>query len=167
MKILTYETQENSVSPKWSDSIQNILIQAGISDLVITPVSKEFQEALNRWNGVDDLLMLFTEHVPDNTHTRLFISAPNQQKYRTYCIKEADHARWGCCLGNVIAIEYAPLSARLPTQIHETLHLFGVDECYDESTRTPKDSCNDPECLMRYGVQSTKVCKNVLLQLRN
>lgn len=167
MKILTYETQENSILPEWSDNIQNILKQAGVYDLEITSVSKQLQGVLNRWNGIDDLLTLFAEHVPDNTDTRLFISAPNQPNYRDYCIKQAGHAKWGCCLSQAIAIEYAPLNSKLTTQIHETLHLFGVGECYDESTLIPKDSCTEPKCLMRYGTQSIKVCKNVLMQLQN
>lgn len=167
MKIITYETIEGVIEPEWHRLISSFLGQAGLMDLEISPASHELKDLLINWNGKDDLLWVFACHVGDTTHTRLFISSPNQKKYKNYCKYQVGHAEWGCCLGGTVALDYSPAKYRLTNQLHEALHLFGVDDCYDQSTQKPLDSCKEPDCLMRYGVQSTKICSSVLSQLRD
>jgi hypothetical protein len=65
-----------------------------------------------------------------------------------------------------ISIDYAPSRARLINQVHETLHLFGVDDCYDTESKDPKDTCNNKLCLMRYGNNEREICDSVRQQLR-
>lgn len=167
MKIITYQTEAGSISPDWNFSLNEILASAGIKSVQIEPASNGLREALDHWNGLEDLLHILNDHEPDTTNIRLFISASNDSKYREYCLRQLGHAAWGCCLSETIAIEYAPANARLTTQLHETLHLFGVGECYDERTQTPLASCQHQNCIMRYGVVSTQVCSNVIAQLKS
>jgi len=166
MKILTYETRKNSILPDWAEGVKSILRAAGLTDFEVVSVSDDLRCALSSWNGKYDLLTLITKYVPDTINTRLFISAQNEHKYNDYCLAQAAHAELGCCLSHTVAIEYAPEIYRLTAQVHETLHLFGVEECYNEKTLLPKDSCKNSKCLMRYGVHSTVVCKDVLRQLQ-
>jgi len=98
---------------------------------------------------------------------RLFISAASVDKYKNYCLAQAAHAMWGCCINETIAIDYSEPKSRLVNQLHETLHLLGVDDCYDpEDNCDPKSSCNDSKCVMRYGSSSAGVCSSVIEQIQ-
>ena len=75
--------------------------------------------------------------------------------------------KWGVSWVSLkISIDHAPSEARLINQVHETLHLFGVDDCYDEKSKDPKDTCNNKLCLMRYGNNEREICDSVRQQLR-
>ena len=166
MKIITYETEDDAISPDWEGNLRRILGQAGMRDLEVTRAPDELRDLLTNWNGTDDLVMLFAEYQKlDTRHTRLFISSPNQEKYKVFCESIVEHAKWGCCFSEVVAVDYSRVEDRLTTQLHETLHLFGVDDCYHPESTRALDSCDDDECLMRYGENSTTICSSVLSQL--
>ena len=75
--------------------------------------------------------------------------------------------KWGVSWpSDKISIDHAPSEARLINQVHETLHLFDVDDCYDEESKDPKDTCNNKLCLMRYGNNEREICDSVRQQLR-
>jgi hypothetical protein len=119
------------------------------------------------WNGSDDLALTLATHCGDTTNIRFLISESGSNRFRSYCLSQAPRALWGCCLTGFIAVEYAPENARLVTLLHESLHLFDVDECYDEVTHKKKDTCTGSTCLMQYGVVSTDACSNAISQIRS
>jgi hypothetical protein len=137
-----------------------------------TPRQVDFQNAsekvaqkLSAWNGRSDLVNILAALVNDNSEAnRFLLCVPREPKYKNYCLRQAGISEWGCCLSEFVAIEYARPDKALETQLHETLHLFGVDECYD-SSRLPKSTCEHPQCLMRYDASSIEVCSSVLRQL--
>jgi hypothetical protein len=77
------------------------------------------------------------------------------------------YAEWGFCHSSFLAVNYAPSSSRILNLLHESLHLFGVDDCYKEFSLQPKSSCNNSNCAMRYGQQpvSLEICDFVREQL--
>lgn len=166
MLILTYETIPGRISEDYRNALSQVLSASGSDHTVeFREADEELAGKLEGWKETESLLSLFAEYAEDTTNTRLLIAAPNQGKFKNHCLSEASHAQWGCCLSETIAVEYSPDENALETQLHESLHLFGVDECYEESTLQPKPSCLNTRCVMRYGVQSTEVCQSVQQQL--
>jgi len=143
-----------------------LLKQAGADvDVTFGQPGIELENYLRSWDGQGDLLGQLTEYIPDTSATRLLLCVPQDHPFMRWCKTKANHADWGCCISEFIAVEYAPSKNRLVTQLHESLHLFGVDECYDEYSLQPKNTCDLTECLMRYGSHSPAACTSVLQQL--
>jgi hypothetical protein len=165
MIINIFEKNTGSVHELWERSLRNILRLASSDiNLEIRLAPEEFQSAINQWENSGEI---FAISGPEffNKEQRLFIPGASEF-YKQHCLNEAPHALYGCCLwGKYIAVEYAPDEHKLSTQLHESLHLFGVDECYDPHTLKPVDECVSGKCVMRYGVSSTEVCSHVLSQL--
>jgi hypothetical protein len=66
-----------------------------------------------------------------------------------------------------ISFDYAPEDSRLMNQLHETLHLFGVDDCYEDRAGHPaKVTCSNSLCFMRYGNNTSQVCAHVRRQIK-
>jgi hypothetical protein len=168
MKIITYDQEQNKITEGFYSAIREILkISAPDYVLSIEKAGDEFNAALSAWDGKACLLSLIMDFYPDTTSTRFLLSTPSGSKFEKYCIREAGHAAWGCCLSNAVAINYAPKKNSLVTQVHEFLHLLGVEECYEGAIRghPPKSSCNNERCVMRYGSSSTEVCSSVIKQI--
>ncbi|WP_296697980.1 hypothetical protein [Thiocapsa sp. UBA6158] len=164
MNIIAY----GNPHPEFQDHLNSLLNQAGrASEVCVEEMDPEFTALLCAWDGASDLMDHLFPLLHDTSNTRLLLSVPDQQKYKAYCKKLTGIAEWGCCLSETIAIEFAPASRRLLVQLHETLHLFGIDDCYQPASQFPKESCDLPTCLMRYETPSSHVCKNVLRQLRH
>src|SRR5690606_14515587 len=114
-------------------------------------------------------LYLETENYPDTTNIRVLISLiPEDSRVEIYRKTFPSHAEWGGSNG-FYAISYAPIECTLSTLIHESLHFFDVDDCYaaDRPGFPPKDTCDNSNCLMRYGNNTSIVCETVLNQIRN
>jgi len=168
MKIITYESVKSSISPAWESTLRDVLARADFrGDLLIEGASEELINILDRWDGVESIEGAFYEYIDGTPGVGLFIPRAGQQ-LKAYCHKSLPIAKYGCCLaGSVIAVEYAPQSHVLSTQLHESLHLFGVGECYDPVTLKRIPACDNEKCVMGYGVNSTEVCNHVLRQLRD
>jgi hypothetical protein len=161
MKLVTL----GQVESEYEDHLRRIL-RAGTWNIQFVRPRPELHSLVASWDETTDLLEKLLNLYPDISDTRFLLFSPDSLRFRAWCQNKARHAQWGCCLGGVVAVEYANLSVRLVTQLHETLHAFGVDECYDETSFLPRTSCNVATCFMRYGIDSTEVCNNVLDQLR-
>lgn len=168
MKIITYITENGEIEASYERSLHNIFGKADSSaNFCIVEADEQLTRLLDDWDGREYLIGRLLNYFEGKPDVRLLISATGSDKYRNYCLKEARLARWGCCFAGYIAIEYAPMKERLMTQLHESLHLFGVDDCYKTSDLHPKDSCTDDSCFMRYGVHSSRVCKSALEQIKD
>lgn len=101
----------------------------------------------------------------DTRQYRVLVLAPPQGLLASACKNDG---LWGCSNGFVSA-EYASPSEALATALHESLHLFGVDDCYDDLSegKDPLPSCDKDDCVMRYGVVSDCICTCVGKQLRS
>lgn len=164
MKIQTY----GPVSGLFEPQLSKWLLKAEATiPLKVCSAGPSLQAMLDAWDGQADLLRLVACQFGDTTATRLLISASDNHSFKAWCENLLGHARWGCCLSETIAIEYAPRGYALSTQLHEGLHLFGVDECYNEANPSQaKPACDNERCLMRYGSSHLEVCSSVLEQLR-
>jgi hypothetical protein len=82
---------------------------------------------------------------------------------------KVSHAGWGFCSDAFLAFNYAPPECRIRNLVHESLHLFSVNDCYDENTGKPVSSCDNPKCIMRYGQSavSIEICSSVKFQLKD
>jgi hypothetical protein len=169
MKVITYEQEKSIISERFYSEINQILKMA-LPNYVLSFIKADenFKQSLEAWDGKSCLISLTMNHYRDTTAIRFLFSASESSKFKKYCIAEAGHAAWGCCLSKTIAVSYAPKQNELVTQVHESLHLFGVEECYEEYIQgfPPKNSCNNEQCVMRYGSNSIEVCESVLEQLR-
>jgi hypothetical protein len=163
MKLITF----GRVHAEFEESLRAVLHHANSSERLWLEASEgALRKFLASWHGQGHFLCDLLEFVPDITSTRLLLSVRVSSAIGSWCRQQLPHAEWGCCISETVAVEYAPDGYRLVTQLHEALHLLGVDECYDPASLGPKDTCSLATCLMRYGVQSTEVCRNVYAQLR-
>ena len=160
MIIQIFEKNKGSVHVRWESSLRGVLGKSTADlDLEVIQAPQELQKSLLNWELTGDISLI---NKPEyfNDEKRLFIPGAIGF-YKQQCLKEAPHAHHGCCLwGEYIAVEY-----KLSTQLHECLHLFRVNECYNPQTREPIPECTNDQCVMRYGVISTEVCSHVLEQL--
>jgi len=167
MRIITYQTEGGEIDSSYGEILQRILDSSDAEiELKFESAGHKLEDLFNSWDGKSNLIYELIDLFPDSTNIRILISTTSTSKFANYCKSELGHAAWGCCLGGFVAVEYSP-DARLTTQLHESLHLFGVEECYDESTLKPLESCTNDRCLMRYGVRSNSVCSSVCSQLRS
>lgn len=155
--------------PLWECHLREILEMTGCElFLDITDVSSWVGDIIDSWDGVSCIQTLLYEKSSDiGQHDLKFFFPEAEIKLKNYFVCNIPHARWGAAYPQFLAAEYAPSERRLSTQLHETLHLFGVDDCYCSITHQSKSSCKDQDCLMRYGISSTLVCDDVLEQIRN
>jgi hypothetical protein len=169
MVIITCESIEAKFSNLFYEAIGKICQLANISPIIFESASVNFKQTVDAWSGEEELLWLVAEAIGDTSNTRVVISvSPREEKFKNHCMQEAGHAAWGCCLGGVVAVNYAPQQHALVTQVHESLHLLGVEDCYEEhiSGFPSKSLCTNEQCVMRYGSNSTEVCESVLEQIR-
>lgn len=166
MKILTYEYEKNAKSTDWEPSLRRVLEQGGYQGgLSIEKPNDELLTKIRDWDGTEPIELIFNAYMGGSPDIALFISSANQL-LEDHCRSAAPKALYGCCLpGNLVAVEYAPKNSVLSTQLHETLHLFGVGECYDPDTLERIPECDNENCVMGYGVNSTEVCSHVLGQI--
>lgn len=167
MKLYYYQADDNSLSPEWSRNIRRILSNTDFDKVDILPAGKDIVSIFDGWNGVNDINSLYQNFFLNRGLTsipRLLVTSTNQIKYKKYCEKLVGHAEWGCYLGGAISFDYSPCDMKLTNQIHETLHLFGVADCYGANL-LPNTSCNRKSCLMRYGVNSKILCNHAVSQL--
>ncbi len=168
MLIVTYETIQGRISNEYRKLLRDIIYTPeGKQTLTFQKASNKLRNKLNNWTGDQCLMSLVSECYEDTTNIRFLISAPNESKFKNYCKKIIGHAGWGCCIGEAIAIEYSPTNSGIETLLHESLHLFGVNDCYHEDNLLPKSTCTNPHCLMRYGNTTTEVCRSVKEQIQN
>jgi hypothetical protein len=167
MKIFTFESGDGRLASGLNSHLSRLLAKA------TPPISISVERAdsglaavLMSWNGIDNLELRLVDHFQDTSNIRVLVSASDCERFRSYCLTKASQAKWGCCLIGLVAVEYAPAPAQLATQLHESLHLFKVDECYDEHSLEPKPECTNRKCLMRYGIISTEVCSSVIKQIQ-
>lgn len=170
MKLFFYEADENTLASEWAVELRRILSKAGLGAVDIAPVDEELAVAFNQWDGKTDINSLVYHYVDDHNldYIPLVLVTSNEgSKYHAYSKQEVGVADWGCWLAGPISVAYSTPSASLATQLHETLHLFNVDDCYDKDNQClPKAQCADENCVMRYGKVSNQVCSSVLAQLR-
>jgi hypothetical protein len=162
MKLITL----GQVHQDFEESLQGILRRSKRnSPLTLEAAQGELGDFLSSWDGRGDFLCGVVAFLPDTLSTRLLLSVSADSAITRWCKEQVPHAEWGCCVSNAVAVEYAPDSHCLVTQLHEALHLFGVDDCYDAASLDPRNTCSLATCLMRYGVQSKEVCNDVYAQL--
>ena len=169
MKIAVCETSDRGVHPEWEWRLRKILEQGGYDGVLeINAADSWVSQCLNDYDGNLDLQFHILSAAMDKAQSqhRLFYPGLNPD-FRHFFKKYVPHAKYGMAFQGYIAVEYAPPDHQLSTQLHETLHLFDVDDCYDPDTRAAKPNCTNPKCLMLYGISTTVVCDNVLEQLRS
>lgn len=168
MKIYTYETTKGLISKKLGDSLRSVFDKAGINyKIKIVAVNSSLKNKLDKWNGARDLnIMLLDELGYDSSGYRVLIATDIGSRFYNWCKEQCGHAEWGCS-NSLVSVDYSPEECRLSSQLHECLHFFCVDDCYDEKTLQPKSTCSTSKCVMRYGVVSLDVCSSVLSQIRS
>ncbi|MEH6616516.1 MAG: hypothetical protein V7699_01610 [Porticoccus sp.] len=159
---------EPEIERDYQSKVLEVLKLAGAENHVeFEPAGEGLRGLLESWDGQKDLLDMFLVYINCEIEGhRLFISAASDDKYKNYCLTLVSHAMWGCCISEAIAIDYSEPKSRLVNQLHETLHLFGVDDCYNLPGFNPKSSCDDSACVMRHGSSSVGVCSSVIEQLQ-
>lgn len=167
MLILTYDYGSGRISEEYKNALIQILAISKYNNaLEFKEVDQGLAKQIDAWVEAGILLDEFAINF-DTASTRLIIANANNIKLKEYCLSKAGNAQWGCCISESIAIEYAPQNKSMEVQIHESLHLFGVDECYEKNSLKPKSVCNNKKCVMRYDVPSLAVCHSVKRQIMN
>ena len=75
-------------------------------------------------------------------------------------LDENPHALWGCRCGRLAAVYKAN---KMSPIWHETLHLFGAKDCYDDNSLY-SISCGNQNCLMQYAsdTETLELCNENL-----
>jgi len=168
MKIYVYETEKGLLHSSYKTKLLSILgALPPKQNIEILPFNNNLKQALE--NSI--MLYDFQEYIyslyDDSSSVRFLICATKNDKYQEWVASEESEA-WGRCWDDFIAIEFAPKNNRLAVQLHESLHFFYVDDCYDETNnRKVKKSCRNEECLMHFHPDSCVPCEEVFDQLRN
>lgn len=167
MKIFTYEVRKGLITDNLANNIQTVFKKAGINYNIETePVDNNLKIKLDKWNDSTDLYsLLLIELSNKDANFRVLIATDKNSQFYKWCKSKCPQAEWGCS-NKLYAIDYAPMKMRESSQLHECLHLFQVDDCYDEKTLKPKSNCKNENCVMRYGNDKLDVCSNVLAQLK-
>lgn len=154
--------------------------EPGLTDGLLLPLLKQYtsvnyvplpegpKTALDNWNGSEDFRYTTISKFSLTPDDRVLITTPKSSPLEKWCVKDCSHALWGWSDGTFSVI-YTEPPVRLSTQFHECLHFLGVDDCYviDDPAHPAKPSCTRDDCVMRYGVNSLKVCDSVLTQINN
>lgn len=87
---------------------------------------------------------------------------------------DSDYSKWGLgrgyCWGysdGLISVDYSPPVSSSANQLHEILHLLGVQDCYDEKTQKVLTQCRNNDCVMRYGNSSMGFCEAARKELKD
>lgn len=81
-------------------------------------------------------------------HFRFLIAVPQDSDAARLSLKNNRNAKWGCVIGSC-GFVYGPVTDELI--LHETLHIFGADDCYMFSDEEFNDlTCGHSNCIMRY-----------------
>ena len=89
-------------------------------------------------------------------HYPLLVYCRKDSKVAEAAIKENERAIWGLCKDDYsVSAVYQPENKYILW--HETLHLFGVDDCYDLQKPNAGTTCGLDNCLMQYAPQKDTV----------
>lgn len=167
LRMVTLYTY-GEVHPEFKERLNEFVRSADPeSVLEVEPVPLCLAETIVNWDGQSDPIDAILRVVSDTSQIRLLCAVDSDSILARWSIANLPHAVWGCVHAGLLAVEYAPAPSALVTQLHEALHCLGVNDCYDEATLMPKESCLDEECLMRYGATGLTACERVTLQLRS
>jgi hypothetical protein len=137
-----------------------------IIDIRIRPVPEGLRMKLEQYEESLDLSAVIAIHFDlDTKYNKVFIATQGDTSFKKWCIAQCGHAYWGCST-EIVAVDYSPDDRKRVVQLHECLHLLGVDDCYDEARKSPKPTCTNNKCVMRYEPSSTEACVEVLKQLK-
>ncbi|MBL6736478.1 MAG: hypothetical protein ISP76_05225 [Burkholderiales bacterium] len=178
MKIVIYQQMSDRGFDMYQTVFAELVAQCG-SHFPIEFEAADSTEAnfLDGWlegrHDEDPLLYLFESSLGPNGEdlaTRYVIdidgvSSDLKNKFKEYA--NLPHAEWGFCHSSFLVVNYAPHSSSILNLVHESLHLFGVGDCYDELSLQPKSNCNNSNCVMRYGQKpvSLEICDSVREQV--
>jgi hypothetical protein len=110
----------------------------------------------------DDMLLL-SEYCTNDR--RLLASVDPEHPFAISFKQQHQGAVWGGSSSHY-ALDYSPVESRLLNQVHESLHLLSVADCYTrDNPAVVKRTCNNPSCLMRYGNLTRELCDGVVCQL--
>jgi hypothetical protein len=169
MTIYTCKLNNGHIETKLEQALQNCMIFAGVTiNFEIKTVPGKLDEAIRKWTKDQDLVNLVLQHLDDELLIhRVMIATDRKSLLAQFCRDKLPHAKWGFSYGYV-SIDYAPREFSLFSQLHECLHFFGVEDCYDETTSTcrPQPNCDNPDCVMRYGIRSEEICSKVVSELK-
>ena len=177
MEILVYQHDSNLSLDDYQSAITG-LISESCPNLAVDfqPVGLalgEFLEGWLAWQHDEDPYWYFLDSILGLPETwpekRLLVDASNATgalKDKIKSLGGNSAANWGF-YRDIIAWNYAPLEWRVRNLVHESLHCFGVDDCYDEDLK-PKSSCDNAKCVMRYGQNAVciEICSSVKDQLK-
>lgn len=169
MKIFTYETESGLIRNELHADLARILRDAGRKDSIfLEPACDDLIASLGVWDGSIFSTVEIFESYGLNGAARILVATPRGSRFHAIGLNECAHADWGTSFEAFISLDYSPDDARRYNQLHECLHFFGVDDCYEEKNQyPPKSSCDSEACVMRFGNCSVGVCSQVLLQLKN
>ena len=162
MVLYTY----GPIAPAFRQYLGEILQAAGAAwELRVAPLPRDLVAILSEWDAGHLEIFVWDRMNPRHRRdSRILLSTGEDPRFRAWCLTECSSAHWGCS-GGFIAVDFAPTKHRLENQLHEVLHVFGAEDCYDRVTLEPLPSCTDTRCNMRYENPSTVVCSTVLEQL--
>jgi hypothetical protein len=171
MTIYTYEMDNGHIETKLEQVLQNCMIFAGVTiNLKIKSVPKMLGETIQKWTKDQDLVKLVSDNLKDDYfRDRVLIATDKESLLSQFCREKLPHAEWGYSYQGYVSIDYAPQKFRLFSQLHECLHFFGVDDCYEAGTGhepKAKANCDTADCVMRYGSKSVKICRRVVSELK-
>ena len=170
MIIYTHEIGNGHIDTKLNTALKNCMISAKVKiNFEIKCVPRMLRLVLEKWTldqDIDNLVLQLEPFANIISENRVLIATDNNSSFAKWCKSQNPKAFWGCNL-EFISIDYAPRENRLFSQLHESLHLFGVDDCYEATTECrPKKNCDNSDCVMRYGATSEKICKRVGSELK-
>jgi len=169
VRIITYETKKGLIQSTLLEALKKVFSKIDSEIILeVEPAKTKIYKTLFEWDGTKDLNSVVVEVLGNKfSNSRILIGANDGSKYKNWCLEQCSCAKWGCSAG-IISIDYSPNNARLSNQLHECLHFFDVDDCYEikNGNAVPKPSCTDENCVMRYGIVTNTVCDNVLHQLK-
>jgi len=89
-------------------------------------------------------------------HYPLLVYCKPDSKIAQAAIKEDVRAKWGLC-NDYYSVSAVYESNNKYILWHETLHLFGVEDCYDQNNPHNGTPCELDDCLMQYAPTSQTV----------
>jgi len=179
MEILIYQHNSNLSFDDYQSALTG-LISESCPNLVVDfqPVDLALGDFLEGWltGQHDEDPFYHFENIAYGTsnappQSRLLtdigeVTLTMKDKLKNYA--KLSHAGWGFCSNDFLAFNYAPPEFRIRNLVHESLHLFSVNDCYDKDLKS-KSSCDNPKCIMRYGQSavSIEICSSVKNQLKS
>ncbi len=177
MIIYVYQEKKGLLHPAFKDRLSDILESClGSTPLDLLPYPAIFANAINSANApldyvaaatlVNDAIIAVKNYVSDRPNY-FFLGVFNKPSGMQRALTKLGY-QWGVSWPeDKISFDYAPEDSRLMNQLHETLHLFGVDDCYEDRAGYPaKVTCSNSLCFMRYGNNTSQVCAHVREQIK-